>query len=49
LLSPHPSFSGWEYSAGDKAGAKALTCKAYADAAEHDFNARLSEQRRKPR
>ncbi|WP_274622192.1 subclass B3 metallo-beta-lactamase [Myxococcus fulvus] len=49
LLSPHPSFSGWEYSAGDKAGAKALTCKAYADAAERDFNARLSEQRRKPR
>ncbi|AKF84752.1 metallo beta-lactamase [Myxococcus fulvus 124B02] len=49
LLSPHPGFSGWEYAAGDKAGAKAMTCKTYADTAERDFNAKLAEQRRKPR
>ncbi|MCP3064645.1 hypothetical protein LXT21_38325 [Myxococcus sp. K38C18041901] len=43
--SPHPGSSGWEYAAG----AKAMTCKPYADAAERDFNAKLTEQRRKPR
>ncbi|NOK16529.1 subclass B3 metallo-beta-lactamase [Corallococcus carmarthensis] len=49
LLTPHPDSSGWNYAAGDAAGAKAMSCKAYADAAERAFNTQLAEERRKVR
>ncbi|MFP2897700.1 subclass B3 metallo-beta-lactamase [Corallococcus sp. 4LFB] len=49
LLTPHPDFSGWDYAAGAAAGAKAMSCKAYADASERRFNAQLAEERRKAR
>jgi metallo-beta-lactamase class B len=44
LLTPHPSASNWNYAAGSKAGAKALTCSAYADAAEKTFDAQLAKE-----
>ncbi|QGM05764.1 L1 family subclass B3 metallo-beta-lactamase [Stenotrophomonas maltophilia] len=44
LLTPHPGASNWDYAAGARAGAKALTCKAYADAAEQKFDAQLSKE-----
>ncbi|MCO7498594.1 L1 family subclass B3 metallo-beta-lactamase [Stenotrophomonas maltophilia] len=44
LLTPHPGASNWDYSAGARAGAKALTCKAYADAAEQKFDAQLAKE-----
>ncbi|MNT43396.1 Metallo-beta-lactamase L1 precursor [compost metagenome] len=44
LLTPHPGASGWNYSAGAKAGAKALTCKTYADEAEKKFDAQLAKE-----
>ncbi|AEM51514.1 L1 family subclass B3 metallo-beta-lactamase [Stenotrophomonas maltophilia] len=44
LLTPHPDASNWDYAAGAKAGAKALTCKAYADAAEQKFDAQLVKE-----
>ena len=44
LLTPHPGASHWDYAAGSKAGAKALTCKAYADDAEAKFKAQLARQ-----
>ncbi|AKQ63750.1 hypothetical protein A176_000662 [Myxococcus hansupus] len=49
LLTPHPGSSGWEYAAKDAAGAKMMSCKAYADAAERGFNAQLAEEHRKAR
>jgi metallo-beta-lactamase class B len=49
LLSPHPGSSGWNYAARDAAGAKAMSCKAYVDAAERAFNTQLAEERRKAR
>jgi metallo-beta-lactamase class B len=49
LLSPHPGSSGWDYAAGDAAGAKMMSCKAYADTAERELNAQLAEERRKAR
>jgi len=49
LLTPHPGSSGWEYEARDAAGAKVMSCKAYADAAERGFNTQLAEERRKAR
>ena len=49
LLTPHPDSSGWNHAAGDAAGAKAMSCKAYADAAERAFNTQLAEERRKVR
>ncbi|MBN8232130.1 subclass B3 metallo-beta-lactamase [Corallococcus macrosporus] len=49
LLTPHPGSSGWNYAAGAAAGAKAMSCMAYADASERDFNAQLAKQRRKAR
>ncbi|MGE8283647.1 MAG: L1 family subclass B3 metallo-beta-lactamase [Stenotrophomonas lactitubi] len=44
LLTPHPGASGWNYSAGAKAGAKALTCKGYADEAGKKFDAQLAKE-----
>ncbi len=44
LLTPHPGASHWDYAAGSKAGAKALTCKAYADEAEKKFDAQLAKE-----
>ena len=44
LLTPHPGASNWDYAAGSKAGAAALTCKAYADAAERNFDAQLARE-----
>ena len=44
LLTPHPGASTWDYAAGARAGAKALTCKAYADAAEQKFDAQLAKE-----
>ncbi|WP_447781669.1 L1 family subclass B3 metallo-beta-lactamase [Stenotrophomonas riyadhensis] len=44
LLTPHPGASNWDYTAGARAGAKALTCKAYADAAEQKFDAQLAKE-----
>jgi hypothetical protein len=44
LLTPHPGASNWNYAAGSKASAKALTCKAYADAAEKKFDAQLAKE-----
>ncbi len=44
LLTPHPGASNWNYAAGAKAGAKALTCKAYADTAEQKFDAQLAKE-----
>jgi metallo-beta-lactamase class B len=44
LLTPHPGASNWNYAAGSKAGAKALTCSAYADAAEKTFDAQLAKE-----
>lgn len=44
LLTPHPEGSGWDYAAGDKAGAKAMTCAAYAQAAKARFEAQLAEE-----
>ena len=44
LLTPHPGTSNWDYAAGARAGAKALTCKAYADAAEQKFDAQLAKE-----
>ena len=44
LLTPHPGASNWNYSAGAKAGAKALSCKAYADEAEKKFDAQLAKE-----
>ncbi len=44
LLTPHPGASNWNYAAGSKAGAKALTCSAYADAAEKTFDAQLARE-----
>jgi len=41
LLTPHPGASGWDYAAGAAAGAKAMSCAAYADAAEQALDARL--------
>ncbi|GHH03925.1 subclass B3 metallo-beta-lactamase [Comamonas sp. JC664] len=49
LLTPHPGSSGWEYAARDTAGAKMMSCKAYADEAEREFNKKLAEERRKTR
>ncbi|SNT82465.1 L1 family subclass B3 metallo-beta-lactamase [Stenotrophomonas sp. CC120222-04] len=45
LLTPHPGASNWDYAAGARAGAKALTCKAYADAAEQKFDAQLAKEK----
>ncbi|KAA9001430.1 subclass B3 metallo-beta-lactamase [Stenotrophomonas cyclobalanopsidis] len=42
LLTPHPDGSGWDYAAGAQAGAKAVTCGAYADAAEQKLDAALA-------
>lgn len=47
LLTPHPDASGWDYAAGDAAGAQALSCTAYADRAETQFDAQLAEERAK--
>ncbi|HIE5097774.1 L1 family subclass B3 metallo-beta-lactamase [Stenotrophomonas maltophilia] len=44
LLTPHPGASHWDYAAGDNAGAKALSCKAYADEAEKVFDAQLARE-----
>jgi len=44
LLTPHPGASNWNYAAGAEAGANALTCKAYADAAEKKFDAQLAKE-----
>lgn len=44
LLTPHPGASNWSYAAGSKASANALTCKAYADAAEKKFEAQLAKE-----
>ncbi|PJL41545.1 L1 family subclass B3 metallo-beta-lactamase [Stenotrophomonas maltophilia] len=44
LLTPHPGASNWDYASGSKASAKALTCKAYADAAEQKFDAQLAKE-----
>ncbi|HEL3811062.1 TPA: L1 family subclass B3 metallo-beta-lactamase [Stenotrophomonas maltophilia] len=44
LLTPHPGASNWDYAAGSKANAKALTCKAYADAAEQKFDVQLAKE-----
>ncbi|KPN20851.1 subclass B3 metallo-beta-lactamase [Xanthomonas sp. Mitacek01] len=44
LLTPHPEGSGWDYAAGDAAGAKAMTCAAYAQAAKARFEAQLAEE-----
>ena len=44
LLTPHPGASNWDYAAGSKASAKALTCKAYADAAEQTFDAQRAKE-----
>ena len=44
LLTPHPGASNWDYAAGARAGAKALTCSAYADAAEKKFDAQLAKE-----
>ncbi|WP_164137592.1 L1 family subclass B3 metallo-beta-lactamase [Stenotrophomonas maltophilia] len=44
LLTPHPGASNWNYAAGSKASAKALTCNAYADAAEKKFDAQLAKE-----
>jgi len=44
LLTPHPGASNWNYSAGAKAGAQALSCKAYADEAEKKFDAQLAKE-----
>lgn len=44
LLTPHPGASHWDYAAGARAGAKALTCKAYADSAEQKFDAQLAKE-----
>ncbi|HEO8484530.1 TPA: L1 family subclass B3 metallo-beta-lactamase [Stenotrophomonas maltophilia] len=44
LLTPHPGASNWDYAAGARAGAKALTCKAYADVAEQKFDAQLAKE-----
>ncbi|MDR7191310.1 subclass B3 metallo-beta-lactamase [Luteimonas terrae] len=49
LLTPHPGASHWDYAAGDAAGAKALTCAAYADGAEARFEAQLAEAQAKSR
>ena len=49
LLTPHPGSSGWDYPAGDAAGAKVMSCKAYADASERDFNTQLAKERREVR
>ncbi|AWH33342.1 MULTISPECIES: subclass B3 metallo-beta-lactamase [Stenotrophomonas] len=40
LLTPHPGASNWNYRAGSDAAAKALTCSAYADAAERNLRQR---------
>ncbi|WP_367382398.1 subclass B3 metallo-beta-lactamase [Stenotrophomonas cyclobalanopsidis] len=42
LLTPHPDGSGWDYAAGANAGAKAVTCGAYADAAGQNLDATLT-------
>ncbi len=42
LLTPHPGASGWDYAAGSKAGDKAMSCGAYADAAEQKLDAALT-------
>jgi len=42
LLTPHPGASGWDYAAGAAAGAKAVTCGAYADAAQQKLDAALA-------
>lgn len=44
LLTPHPEASGWDYAAGDAAGAKALTCAGYAERAAARFETQLAEQ-----
>jgi len=44
LLTPHPGASNWDYAAGARASAKALSCKAYADAAEQKFDAQLAKE-----
>jgi metallo-beta-lactamase class B len=44
LLTPHPGASNWNYAAGSKASANALTCNAYADAAEKKFDAQLAKE-----
>jgi metallo-beta-lactamase class B len=49
LLTPHPGSSGWNYSAGASAAAKAMTCKGYADTAERNFDAQLKKEREKQR
>ena len=49
LLTPHPDSSGWNYAAGDAAGAQALTCAAYADGAETRFEAQLADEQSKAR
>lgn len=45
LLTPHPGASNWDYAAGARAGTKALTCKAYADAAEQKFDVQLAKEK----
>ncbi|WP_342380557.1 subclass B3 metallo-beta-lactamase [Myxococcus stipitatus] len=49
LLTPHPGSSNWNYAAGAAAGAKAMSCKTYAETAERNFNKQLAEQRGKAR
>ncbi|AWH53602.1 subclass B3 metallo-beta-lactamase [Stenotrophomonas sp. ESTM1D_MKCIP4_1] len=41
LLTPHPAASGWDYAAGSRASAKAITCAAYADTAERTLDQKL--------
>lgn len=42
LLTPHPDGSGWDYADGAAGGANAVTCGAYADAAEQKLDAALA-------
>jgi len=49
LLTPHPDASGWDFAAGDAAGARALSCIAYADGAETRFDAQLADEQAKSR
>ena len=42
LLTPHPGASSWDYAAGAAAGARAMSCGAYADAAAQNLDAALA-------
>lgn len=45
LLTPHPGLSGWEPEATAAPQPEPMTCRAYADNAEHQFEAALEKQR----